>query len=149
MIVLFDQVPPSGLPSDIQKSLDEAPGYWVWPHRRAAIASMSVSEIVDVIYSYTRHWDVPQDHPKLVEIGRELGRKFVRINESYVDDPPSAEIAGILNETHARVCAHDVTYCQAQCGVVRHYYGVVPQWSPIAKLERQAWLARIQQYAVL
>ena len=58
--------------------------------------------------------------------------------DSYVDDPPSAEIAEILNETGSSACPHGYEICVAWCGVKRGR----ARWVAIKPEAREAWLKR-------
>ena len=66
--------------------------------------------------------------------------------DSFVEDPPSAEIAEILNAVGADTCPHGRGFCQGQCGVYRMPVNDGPytegrwEWRVHTSLNRRFWL---------
>jgi hypothetical protein len=61
--------------------------------------------------------------------------------ESWVANPPSAQIAEQLNRTLANYCCHDRNPCYLRCGVFRGEGRYT--WQPIPAAERRAWAKKV------
>ena len=61
---------------------------------------------------------------------------MTELPEEWVDDPPSDEIADILNAAGAECCPHDRIMCWSQCGVLRTSGG----WATFTEPERRQLL---------
>ena len=68
------------------------------------------------------------------------------ILDGWVYDPPSVEIAEILNVTDARTCVHGLTDCFVRCGVYRSV--LWKQWVPQTLLQRLARVPFVLQVAL-
>ena len=137
---------PRNLPIGIRAAMRSERGFWRRGYgTKIPIWSMDLSYLGNTLYLLER-LRIPTGHKKFIELRKELRRRGPKIIKLYVDDPPSAEIAEILNETQARVCVHGHTACFAQCGVKRFVTALnATFWRSIPPHERRAWIRPMEE----